>query len=112
MRGRLIAIAAAMLLAVANAGVEAQELKTATFAGGCFWCVESDFDHVPGVVKTISGYTGGMLPNPYLQAGCLRRNEASRGRPNHLRSKPGQLCGTVDRILALDRSHRSRWPVL
>lgn len=36
----------------------------ATFAGGCFWCVESDFDHVPGVISTTSGYTGGKLANP------------------------------------------------
>lgn len=36
----------------------------ATFAGGCFWCVESAFDEVPGVVATISGYTGGTEPNP------------------------------------------------
>jgi len=43
---------------------EAGTLKVATFAGGCFWCVESDFDFVPGVVKTISGYTGGILQNP------------------------------------------------
>ena len=35
------------------------DLQVATFAGGCFWCVESDFDNVPGVVRTISGYTGG-----------------------------------------------------
>ena len=36
----------------------------ATFAGGCFWCTESDFDHVTGVVSTTSGYTGGNVPNP------------------------------------------------
>ena len=36
----------------------------ATFAGGCFWCVESDFDKVPGVISTTSGYTGGKLDNP------------------------------------------------
>jgi peptide-methionine (S)-S-oxide reductase len=36
----------------------------ATFAGGCFWCVESDFDKVPGVLSTTSGYTGGTLANP------------------------------------------------
>ncbi len=36
----------------------------ATFAGGCFWCVESDFDHVPGVISTTSGYTGGTVANP------------------------------------------------
>tara|TARA_Y100001936_G_scaffold254181_1_gene326775 strand:+ start:50234 stop:50626 length:393 start_codon:yes stop_codon:yes gene_type:complete len=39
-------------------------LKTAIFAGGCFWCVEKDFDHVKGVVETTSGYTGGILLNP------------------------------------------------
>lgn len=36
----------------------------AVFAGGCFWCVESDFDKVPGVTSTISGYTGGRVKNP------------------------------------------------
>jgi peptide-methionine (S)-S-oxide reductase len=39
-------------------------LAKATFAGGCFWCVESDFDKVPGVISTTSGYTGGKVANP------------------------------------------------
>ncbi len=39
-------------------------LAKAVFAGGCFWCVESDFDKVPGVVSTTSGYTGGKVANP------------------------------------------------
>jgi peptide methionine sulfoxide reductase msrA/msrB len=39
-------------------------LSVATFAGGCFWCVESDFEKIPGVVKVISGYTGGTQANP------------------------------------------------
>src|ERR1035441_2906560 len=36
----------------------------AIFAGGCFWCTESDFDHVAGVISTTSGYTGGHVANP------------------------------------------------
>lgn len=40
------------------------ELAYAVFAGGCFWCVEADFDKVEGVVETVSGYTGGALENP------------------------------------------------
>ena len=39
-------------------------LALATFAGGCFWCIEADFEKVPGVVGAVSGYTGGQLPDP------------------------------------------------
>lgn len=40
------------------------ELKLATFAGGCFWCMEHPFDELVGVYKTISGYAGGIIENP------------------------------------------------
>ena len=40
------------------------ETQTAIFAGGCFWCTESDFEKVPGVVAVISGYTGGHVDKP------------------------------------------------
>jgi peptide-methionine (S)-S-oxide reductase len=40
------------------------KLAAATFAGGCFWCTESDFDKMPGVISTTSGYTGGRTANP------------------------------------------------
>jgi peptide-methionine (S)-S-oxide reductase len=54
---------------------------TAVFAGGCFWCTESDFDKMPGVVDTTSGYTGGRLPNPtyeQVSAGGTGHIEAVR----------------------------------
>ena len=40
------------------------DTRTAIFAGGCFWCVESDFESVEGVDEVISGYTGGTTENP------------------------------------------------
>jgi peptide-methionine (S)-S-oxide reductase len=54
----------AALATIVASPVQAQQLETAIFAGGCFWCVESDFDQIPGVVSTTSGYTGGSLENP------------------------------------------------
>jgi len=51
-------------------------LKIATLAGGCFWCVESDLEKVPGVVKVISGYTGGHKENPAYE-------EVTTGKTGH-----------------------------
>jgi peptide-methionine (S)-S-oxide reductase len=50
--------------------------QKATFAGGCFWCVEADFDKVAGVVSTTSGYTGGRTTNPSYE-------QVSRGGTGH-----------------------------
>ncbi|HET9820533.1 MAG TPA: peptide-methionine (S)-S-oxide reductase MsrA [Burkholderiaceae bacterium] len=57
-------LALAQLPATTATGPAPAGLAKATFAGGCFWCVEADFDKVPGVVSTTSGYTGGRVPNP------------------------------------------------
>ena len=45
----------------------AAKTAIATFAGGCFWCMESDFDKVSGVIRTTSGYIGGKTPDPTYQ---------------------------------------------
>lgn len=61
-----------------TAGVEAG-LAVATFAGGCFWCTESDFEQVPGVERVVSGYTGGRVENPTYK-------QVSNGSTGHLES--------------------------
>ena len=62
--------------AAAVTGQAFAETKIATFAGGCFWCVESDFEGVDGVVEAISGYTGGSLENPTYK-------QVSKGKSGH-----------------------------
>jgi peptide methionine sulfoxide reductase msrA/msrB len=56
---------------------EEMNLSKATFAGGCFWCTEADFEKLPGVVKVISGYAGGHKENPTYQ-------EVSSGSTGHV----------------------------
>ena len=47
--------------------LSAAPLETATFAGGCFWCMEQPFDRLPGVLSVMPGYTGGTKLNPTYQ---------------------------------------------
>ena len=60
-------------------GKNVTKTETATLAGGCFWCVESDFEKVNGVIKVISGYTGGHKANPTYE-------QVSSGTTGHLES--------------------------
>lgn len=46
------------------------QTETATFAGGCFWCIEEIFRQQPGVLKVVSGYTGGTVKNPTYAQVC------------------------------------------
>ena len=58
---------------------EDKVLRIATFAGGCFWCTEADFEKLSGVVKVLSGYTGGKKENPSYE-------EVSSGTTGHIES--------------------------
>ena len=64
MKTRLFAAVAAAGLVAASAAPAAAALKTAVFAGGCFWSAEHDIEPTPGVVKVVVGYAGGTRPNP------------------------------------------------
>ena len=60
----LAAAAASVSAGAAGPQTSSSGLATATFAGGCFWCMEPPFDKLPGVVSTTSGYIGGTVANP------------------------------------------------
>lgn len=79
---RLILFLTAALSFAANAApAQTPRTQAAVFAGGCFWCTESDFDKMPGVLSTTSGYIGGKLRNPtykQVSAGGTGHIEAVR----------------------------------
>ncbi|MGR9037919.1 MAG: peptide-methionine (S)-S-oxide reductase MsrA, partial [Gammaproteobacteria bacterium] len=59
--------------------LHSKNLSVATFAGGCFWCTEADFEKLPGVAKVISGYSGGKSVNPTYE-------QVSKGGTGHVES--------------------------
>lgn len=78
---RLILVLAAGLGLLNTPAATAAAPQTAVFAGGCFWCTEADFDKIPGVLSTTSGYTGGTVRNPtyeQVSAGGTGHIEAVR----------------------------------
>ncbi|MGR3466808.1 MAG: peptide-methionine (S)-S-oxide reductase MsrA [Shimia sp.] len=55
---------AAILAFTVPLAAKSQAQETITVAGGCFWCVEADFEKVPGVIEAVSGFAGGTVANP------------------------------------------------
>ncbi len=70
-----------LIMILAGTGLYAMNIKTetATFAGGCFWCMEPPFEKLDGVISVISGYTGGSEKNPTYR-------QVSSGSTGHLES--------------------------
>lgn len=79
-------MATSLLLSLVSASVFATESTptasaTAIFAGGCFWCLEADFEKLPGVIAAESGYTASKTPNPtyeQVSSGTTGHAEAVR----------------------------------
>ena len=83
---------------IANA--PAAGVATAIFAGGCFWCTESDFEKLPGVISAESGYTAGTKPNPTYEevsAGTTGHTEAVRVTYDPTKVSYAQLVDQIGR---------------
>lgn len=76
---KTIALALAILMGIAlqHGRAQAEEIRTTVLAGGCFWCVEADFEGVAGVIEVVSGFAGGTVDAPSYR-------EVVRGGTGHL----------------------------
>ena len=61
------------MTAAPTSSLSPAKTATATFGGGCFWCVDAVYQYVPGVLKITSGYAGGAVPNPTYDQVCTGR---------------------------------------
>jgi peptide-methionine (S)-S-oxide reductase len=76
---RPLKLIAATIILLLSSQLPAQQTAEATFAGGCFWCMEPPYDKLEGVLSTTSGYIGGHVSNPtyeQVSAGTTGHTEA------------------------------------
>lgn len=81
MKWPLYVFLSAVIVSTSARAVAADHTEEAILAGGCFWCVESDFEKVDGVIEVISGYSGGHVENPtykQVSSGGTGHIEAAR----------------------------------
>ncbi len=88
------------------ASASAAPTEKAIFAGGCFWCEESAFEGLPGVVSAVSGYTGGRTVEPDLRAGLDGNDRTRRVGRDHLRPGEDLLRAAPPGLLAQHRPDR------
>lgn len=88
---KTVILTLSMLLGVAAqlGRAEAEEIRTTVVAGGCFWCVESDFERVAGVIEVVSGFSGGTVEAPSYR-------EVTRGGTGHLEA--AEITYDADRV--------------
>ena len=79
MKMLIIAVIGLSVILISTTVMAAVNYEKATFAGGCFWCMEHPFDEIPGVISVTSGYTGGHKKNPTYE-------EVSAGGNGHAES--------------------------
>ena len=73
----LLSLSISTALFLFSTAAQSEKLERATFAGGCFWCMEPPFEKLPGVKSAVSGYTGGKEKNPKYE-------DVARGRTTHV----------------------------
>ncbi|MGX0903755.1 peptide-methionine (S)-S-oxide reductase [Roseovarius sp. MBR-79] len=100
-KAAMLALLIAAALCLQGRAAEAAERATLVVAGGCFWCVEADFEKVRGVIEAESGFTGGTATNPTYK-------QVTRGGTGHLEAVRITFDpGTVTREALLDMFLRS-----
>ena len=83
-------------LIASQSRAHAEEIRTTVVAGGCFWCVESDFESVDGVIEAVSGFAGGTLDNPSYR-------DVTRGGTGHY--EVVEITYDADRLAYADLIH-------